>query len=420
MVDSVLIRAVFTGIDQTSLERLQEYAQRQTYPVGTVLCRQGSREHTFYLVLEGRVAVIRDLDDGQEQLIQICKEREFFGAVELLDDSVRWANAVTLMPTTVLEITESVFDQLLAESSAMSQVMMRHILQRLYEMDRATIADLTRKNEEVEKAYQELQMAQSRLLEQERWQKELEIAASVQRGLLPASLPAFHPYYFAAHLQPARTVGGDFYDVIPLDDDHIGLVLADVADKSIHAAIFMAVVRTLFWVESRHSLSPLQVAEAVHQGLLAVSSTDETFVTAFYAVLECSTGMLRYVVAGHERPLRIYAGTPSTIQPLDGWGRFLGMLPNLPLREQSVVLNPGDRLVIFSDGVPDARNRQEEEYGHERLQSCLQTYGQMPANALLGALVADLSRHCDGKELFDDLTLLILEYSHEQELADLR
>jgi serine phosphatase RsbU (regulator of sigma subunit) len=275
-------------------------------------------------------------------------------------------------------------------------------------LDALTIEELRLKNVKLEQAYANLQAAQSELVEKERLERELELAADVQRSLLPQSLPEYPGLQFTAYLHPARSVGGDLYDVIHLDNDHVGFLIADVADKGLHAALFMAVTRTLFYTEALRSLSPAAVAQAVHRGMMGVAgaSTTDVFVTAFYAVLHRPSGVLTYIRAAQERPLLARPGLP--VQTLPGDGRFLGMLPDLELQEYTARLQPGDRLLLYSDGVPDAENPELENYGRERLSAALDSCRAMNAPELINYIVTDISGWTRGAPPTDDITLLAL------------
>ncbi|MGD8585280.1 MAG: SpoIIE family protein phosphatase [Chloroflexota bacterium] len=406
-----IFRSIFKGLDERALDTLRELAQLRTYPPETMLCHQGKVEHTFYVIVEGMVAISQVLEDGQERMLNILRPRQYFGELGLLDDTPRMANCVTITTTTVLEITEEVFQTVLENSPAVAYSLMRHVVDMLRNTDKLAIADLTDKNQELQSAYEELKAAQADLVEKERLERELEIAASVQRTLLPASLPEVDDYRFAAFLNPARRVGGDFYDVMVLDGEHVGLVLADVADKSVQAALFMAVTRTLFMVESRRSLSPSQVAADVHRGVMDVAPSADIFVTAFYGVLHRPSGKLTYVSAGHERPILIRAD--GRTEQLEGNGRFLGMLDPLELVEFSAELQPGDRLVIFSDGVPDAVNEAGTQYGYQRMRDYLKKNREWPIKFLVDGLASDVAKWQGELPAFDDLTLLILEMTKQ-------
>lgn len=401
-----IINHAFGSLEPGVLDTLRSVAVRRTYPPNTILCQQGQTEHTFYMVVSGSVVVSQLLEDGQERLLSIIGPSGYFGEMGLIDDSPRIASCITMSNTTVLEVTEGNFDQFMQSSPTLAYSVLRNILATTRNIEQQSIKDLQEKNEALQKAYADLQQALARLVEQERLQRELELAATVQRSLLPEQLPQYPDYGFAAYLQPARHVGGDFYDVLPIDEEHLGILIADVADKGFHAALVMAVTRTLFLQEGKRMLSPAAVATAVHRGLLEASSHD-TFLTAFYGVLHRPTGRLVYVRAAQERPL--WVKTDGSIEPLSGNGRFLGMLDPLQLTEYTIQLQPGDRLILFSDGVPDAVNANDEQYGYQRLQTAVADCATLPAKQIISHIARSVASWCQNSPAFDDLTLLVVE-----------
>ncbi len=401
-----ILTSAFSGLEQTTLDELRHFTVARTYPPQTFLCRQGEIEHTFYVIVNGRIAVVRQLEDGQEELLDMLGPRQYFGEMGLLDHQPRMASCMTLTETTVLELTEEVFDRLVEQSPVIAYAITRRMLHNMRQMDAQSIEKLQAKNRELQQAYDDLRSAQAELVRKERLEHELEIAGQVQRSLLPAEMPAYPDFRFGAYLGPARMVGGDFYDVLPLDDEHVGILLGDVADKSFHAALFMAVCRTLFQVECRRSLSPAQVAQAVHQGIMAVSPAGEVFVTVFYGVLHRPSGRLRYVNAGHEHPLLVRSG--QAVEALPSRGRFLGMIDPLILPEFELDLRAGDRLVIFSDGVPDAINEADALYGHSRLADLLSRHDHLDPAELAGTIASDVVDWSGSAEQHDDVTIVVV------------
>ncbi|MCP4415359.1 MAG: SpoIIE family protein phosphatase [Chloroflexi bacterium] len=404
---TTIIRRALKGLDEETLQLLREVAQRKEYPANTTLCHQGKVEHVFYVMVEGNVAITRVSENGQERILNMVGANGYFGEMGLIDDSPRAANCITVTTTTVLEVTEEAFDEFVETSPTLAKMMLQRILSNARNLDRFYIEDLQNKNEALEKAYADLKAAQAKLIEQERLERELELAAQVQRNLLQQELPQFPDYGFAAYLEPARQVGGDFYDVLEIDDEHVGILIADVADKGFHAALFMAVTRTLFLQEGRHSLSPAEVALAVHRGMFEVANTDEVFLTAFYGVLHRPSGRLTYVRAAHERPFLVHPG--REVMALPGDGRFLGMIQELTLTEQTIDLEPGDRLIMFSDGVPDAVNEAEEGYSNLQLAAAISACSSQSAAGIVAHLVRDVAQWQGNAAPFDDLTLLVLE-----------
>lgn len=404
---TAIIRQALAGLDEETLQLLRQVAKRVEYPPNTTLCHQGKVEHVFYVVVKGNVAVIRLLEDGEERILNMVGKNGYFGEMGLIDDSPRAANCVTITPTTVLEVTEEAFDSFVKNSPPLANLLLQRILSNARNLDRIYIEDLQSKNEALEKAYTDLKVAQARLVKQERLQRELELAAQVQRNLLQQDLPQFPDYGFAAYLEPARQVGGDFYDVLEIDEEHVGVLIADVADKGFHAALFMAVTRTLFLREGQQSLSPAEVALAVHKGMFDIANNDEVFLTAFYGVLHRPSGKLTYIRAAHERPLLLRPG--REVMSLPGGDRFLGMIPDLTLTEETIDLEPGDRLIMFSDGVPDAVNEAEKGYSNQQLAAAAAACEQKTAAEIVDHIIKDVAQWQGNADPFDDLTLLILE-----------
>ena len=398
-------------LDAQMLASLRAIAAPRTYPPDTQLTHQGETEHTFYVIEDGRVAVSRRLEDGTEQLLNVLGPRHIFGEMALLDDSPRLATITTLTETRVLELTAEQFKQLLRQDPDLALHITRRILSNLRTIDQLAIHDLRTKNALLQEAYHSLKAAQAELVEKERLEREMELAAEMQRSLLPAVLPRYDDYFFAAYLAPARQVGGDLFGVQPLDDEHVALLIADVADKGMYAALLMAVTRTLFMQEAQRSLSPAEVTLAVHRGLMTVGGGEDgysmdAFVTAFYGVLHRPSGCLTYVRAAQDRPLLLHPD--QTLVSLPGDGRFLGMLPDLELHEEVVTLQPGDSLLLYSDGVTDAHNEADEGYGLERLKRVFQSVAGHGTETL-DRLARDVNAWRGNAAAFDDVTMLLVE-----------
>jgi sigma-B regulation protein RsbU (phosphoserine phosphatase) len=261
---------------------------------------------------------------------------------------------------------------------------------------------LLQKNEELRRAYAELQAAQAELIRNERMKRDLELAAQVQRGLLPKEFPRVAGLSFAARAQPARAAATS---TMPSRWTLSTLAwIADVSDKSIHAAIYGDCARPVSHRGPPH-LSPREVVSTVHQLLLDVSSDDDMFVTAFYGVLHLDTRHLTYVRAGHDRPLLLHRD--GTLDRLLGAGRFIGMLDYLELEECSIDLHRGDRLIMYSDGVVDARSAADERYGADRLAEVVQACLTSDADAVVAAIMDSVLAFQGAAPQFDDITLLV-------------
>ncbi len=253
----------------------------------------------------------------------------------------------------------------------------------------------------------ELEAAQIELVQKERMERELELARQVQQSVLPRVFPQVPGYAFAARNRPARQVGGDFYDLFLLDQDHLGLVIADVSDKGMPAALYMALTRSLLLAEARRAASPSDALAHVNRLLIELGQPN-MFVTVFYGVLEVSTGELAYVRAGHDRPLLLRGGDARL---LSGDGTCLGILPTSSLRMsvEHVTLTSGDRLVLYTDGLTDVIGLDGQLYDLARLQALLLSHAGLGAEALCEAAFAGLAAYQQGAEQYDDMTMLVVE-----------
>lgn len=402
-----LLGRVFRGLDEHKLARLATLTVEREFPAGAVICQEDAIEHSFYVIAEGQVEIVKKLGMDEVQLF-VRGPGEFFGEMALIENAPRSATVRTLQPCRLLEVEEAVFDQLLKDNPDVALDMMRGLSATIRETDVLTIDGLRRKNEELARAYAELKAAQTQIVEKERLERELEIAGEVQRSILPKSFPDVPGLDFAARYLPAREVGGDFYDAFLLDEGQVGLVMADVSGKSVHAAIFMAVTRALMVAQAHVSRSPQKMLLDVHDFLLHVSSAD-MFVTVFYGVLDAQTQELRYVRAGHDRPIFYHGGT-GEVSLLEGHGRFLGMIEGNPdLEECSLRLRPGDLLVLYSDGLTDAANPIGERYGVQRLMDSVTAWAGKPAtkicDAIFGQVLAFQGKACQ----FDDMALMVVK-----------
>ena len=202
-------------------------------------------------------------------------------------------------------------------------------------------------------------------------QNELNVASQIQQSILPTDFPRGTDFEIYASMEPARNVGGDFFDVLTLDAGLVGVAIADVSDKGVPAALFMMSSRTLLKGSAIGMGEPGQVLGEVND-LLHEDNDTGMFVTILYAVYSTSSGEFTYANGGHNSPLIVHPDGSSSLLPLTG-GIALGVVPDIPYQQQSINLAPGDLVFLYTDGVTEAMNAEEEEFGVERLQEVFAT-----------------------------------------------
>lgn len=239
-----------------------------------------------------------------------------------------------------------------------------------------------------------------------RMEEQLNLAFEIQRNLLPKSPPMFEGYDISGSSTPAQSVGGDYFDFIPIDENRLAICVGDVSGKGLPAALLMANVQATLRGQTLVEAPVYEKVERANK-LLFRCTDDERFITLFYGVLDKTSHELAYCSAGHERPLVLSSDGSHT--RLEKGGLALGVFENVRYSRESVVLHPGDVLVIFSDGVTDATNAANEPYGRERLASLLRERRHEPANILVETVMEDVDAHVGGAPRFDDFTLVVVK-----------
>ncbi|HJZ96579.1 MAG TPA: SpoIIE family protein phosphatase, partial [Candidatus Solibacter sp.] len=249
-----------------------------------------------------------------------------------------------------------------------------------------------------------------RVVEQEKLRRDVALAAEVQRRLLAEQSLETAAASLAALNLPARSVGGDYYDFLKLDGDRIGIALADVAGKGVPAALIMSVVQaTLRVISSEPEVSLPQLAAKMNHFLYR-STGSNSYATFFYAQFDARTRELRYVNAGHNPPyvLRVGAGDVG-VEELPAGGTVIGLFPKAEYEEASIALKPGDLLAVFTDGVPEALNPGDEEFGEERLKTLLGRLVHLPVEEISAKLAAEMKAWIQDAAQYDDLTFVLLK-----------
>lgn len=247
--------------------------------------------------------------------------------------------------------------------------------------------------------------------EKERIDAELNVATAIQSSMLPCIFPTYtnrREFAIDASMTPAKEVGGDFYDIFMVDERHLAVVVADVSGKGVPAALFMVIGKTLIKDHTTPGRDLGAVFTEVNR-ILCESNREELFITAFEGVLDLETGLFSYVNAGHEPPFLSTQGQGfalHTVRP----GFVLAGLDTVRYRAGQLQMQPGDKLFLYTDGIPEATNGDQALYGLQRLEKVLASCGQLSPETILETVQSDVARFVGGAVQFDDITMLCLQY----------
>ena len=372
-----------------------------------ILFREGDPGEHFYVVMQGELEVLMAEGKTEEMLLNVLHVGEYFGEMSLImPGGHRTASVRARGDSTLLSMSRIQFLDLTKKYPELSHSMVRVLSQRLDATNTQTFRDLTEKNRQLQTAYDELKAAQAQLIEKERLERELQVAADIQLSILPDELPVLDEFDFGARILPARQVGGDLYDVFLLKDGQVGVLIGDVADKGVPSAIFMARAHALIMAEADIGMTAGEVLQVVNRHITRLQKSTQ-FVTVLYGILDLKTRMFSYARAGHEPPLLLHPdGTVERIPHSPGMA--LGLWDTVTLDERTITLPPGSTLLLFTDGMTDCRDTHGESFGLERIKTTLSGLSNITAQHVCDHLLGTLVNYQDGSKQDDDVTLVAI------------
>jgi len=291
--------------------------------------------------------------------------------------------------------------------------------------EEAGVIDLDiRGRDEIYDLYQGVQAMQTDILfqlnditamrsDKERRDAELAIASQMQADMLPKEFSMWDEFSLYATVTPAKEMGGDFYDFFAIDDDHVGLVMADVSGKGVPAAMFMIVAKTLLKVRTASPGTPAEVLHDVNN-ILCADNPAGLFVTAWFGILTLSTGEVISASAGHEHPAIMRKGDEYTINKKDNMPPLASM-EDLEYEDETMTLRPGDRIFLYTDGVPEAKRDTGERFGVDRMLESLNCNKAASPKNLLYYIADEIKNFAGNTDPFDDITMMSIVWKGKQE-----
>ena len=397
---------LFADVSPEGLHMLEQQAQVRSLPADTWLFHQRDRGDACYIVISGTLRLVVEQGSAEETTLGLLGVGAFFGELSLLEpEGTRAAGAIAVVTSEVLEIPIAAFESLLHKHPELAYSVLRRVATHVRRADERRLDDLRHKNRLLTDAYTALEQAQAEALRRARAARELELGRELQRRLIPSTFPALPGLAIAAATFPAYEMSGDFYEVRQLDEGTLEVVMADVCDKGAGAALVMALAKGLLLDSQQRQ--PLAAVERFNH-LIRSTNIEMAVITMLYSQLDLRSRVLTYVRAGHDWPIHFRAST-GRVTLLEGGGMPTGIAEDAFFEEMRVQLEPGDALVLYTDGLCDARNYAGEAYGRERLISAVHAYGRLHANGLADAIIGDVRAFQAGTPPIDDLTLLVVK-----------
>jgi len=400
----------FRDVPAEELSSMVSSLPTASFEPGAYLFREGDVGEELYVVRDGELEVVLAPDTPDEMLLKVIRAGEYVGEMGLILEGGRRTAAVrskTRSRTWVM--SRNRFNGLLQRWPVIAYAMVNVLSERLDATNNASFRDLTQKNHALQRAYDELKAAQEQLIEKERLERELKVAADIQLSILPGVLPPARGYDFGARILPARSVGGDFYDVFTLSDDLTGVVIGDVADKGIPAALFMARAHALIMAEADSSMAPGEVLQFANGHITRLQRAAQ-FVTALFGIVDSRTREFKYARAGHEPPLVLHPEGRVDRVPHSP-GMSLGLWEQITLDLQAVQLPPESTLLLFTDGMTDCRDPNGVAFGLERISGALRGMLGLSAQDVCDRLLQTLQEYQAGSNQDDDVTLVAIHSS---------
>ncbi|MBX3060084.1 MAG: SpoIIE family protein phosphatase [Anaerolineae bacterium] len=353
----------------------------QPVSAGQVIFQEDQPGDVMYVLIEGEVHITM-----HGKRINHLRPGDIFGEMALIERGPRSATATAVTDGLVLPVNRQQFTELLREYPDFA----------LWVMDYMSVRSRRMMAEEVKLLHLE---------------DELRIGREIQLSLLPQQCPVIPGWEFAAFYRPARMVGGDLYDFIPLPQNpaQLNIVIADVTGKGVPAALFMALSRTILRVESTYNYTPAEVLRRVNHFIIH-DSRNPLFLSIALANLDTTTGQLTFANGGHDRPLWLRQET-GTVQTLTAVGMLLGAFPDVRLADHEIHVAPGDVVVFYTDGITEAQNDRGEFFGIDCLHDVVLAHRGASAGQLLEGVVTAVTEFTGATPQADDLTLVIIKRS---------
>lgn len=383
-IDFLKSISLFSTTSTEILTQIARFSEETTYPANTFLFHEGEAGDFLYLLITGEASLMR----GEIVLKTFQQRGECVGELALLDEGPRSASLMASTELCVLRISLEHFNRLLNENPQFSRELFKVLSFRLRE---------------------DLNLQTKAICQEAARDRELKLAAEVQRSLFPKEEIRLPKIQTSGHCQQANTVGGDYYDYLLISPDKVGVVIGDVMGHGFHSALFVAMVKSCLQNQIRQASSISKVMRSINYAVEQAQTG--IYITICYLLIDFRNQRLSYANAGHP-PVYHYRRRVGQIEELKATCMPLGLVSGVEMPRKlsrRLVWEKGDLLLMYSDGITEAENLYEELFGEERLKKAFLANVDRSAEKIKAAILKELSDYCEGKSNSDDVTLVVIK-----------
>ncbi len=414
---------LFASMPDSFLEQLAAACESMVVPQGTVLFHQGEKGNEAEIVVSGEAEVLAESPLGSSRIAMVGPGH-FLGEMGALADVPRTATVIATTEMSLLRIRQADLHHLIGSYPEASLPIIRELARRLdnvsrplgyllqaanaleqADIDPALLDALAEQADAVTPFAQAFARVVRALVARRDSQREMALSARLQRSILPPAMPVFAGAEIGAVMEPAKAVGGDFYDVFALDDRRIAVTVADVSGKGMPAAFFMAVSRTALRALATSATDTADSLLSRLNARIAAENSEVMFVTVFLGLFDRTDGRFEWCSAGHTDAIAIRGDDLVRLRPT---GPAIGIDEDARYTAGMIELSPGDSVVMYTDGITEAMSPTDELFGEEAVMALLRQHGDRAPQALVDALVTAVTDFAAGRSQADDITCLAL------------
>jgi serine phosphatase RsbU (regulator of sigma subunit) len=399
---------LFNKLPDRELQALIETSEECGFQSGEVLLQEDSTSEHFFILIEGDVEIIKSLGTPDARQLAIRRQGAILGEMSKFNpDGTHTASVVTHTPCKLLRVPFTWLDSAIRHHPDLAYDLMQLYSSRLDSSENQTIQDLREKNRQLTRAYNDLRIAQAAIIEKEKLEQEMCLAGKIQHSILPKTLPVSPGLDFGALMIPAKQVGGDFYDFIHLDDQRVGIVIGDVCDKGMPAALLMALTYSSVRMEALRNHNPGDTLRAVNRHLIQIECSD-MFVTLLYGILNCKTLKFNYARAGHPQPLLLDESNKPLTVP-HRLGQAVGIFDHFELDEGCITIPKSGTLLLYSDGLSETIDDQPDSEGLSEMCASIVNTKDITAQACCEGLWKTAGGSSVQSLIKDDFTVVVIK-----------